>query len=80
MNGMIQWCRERKGFPKLKLWSWRKKKVSGPSEVWKQKIKMSVIDELHLELGVEFSKSWVAQLEIATGLVLFSKLSEQVLF
>lgn len=45
-----------------------------------QKIKMSVIDELHLELRVELSKSWVAQLKIATGLVLTSKLSEQVLF
>lgn len=45
-----------------------------------QKIKMSVIGELHLELRVELSKSWVAQLKIATGLVLTSKLSEQVLF
>lgn len=56
-----------------------KKEVSGPSEVWKQKIKTSVIDELHLELRMELSKSWVAQLETATGLVLTSKLSEQAL-
>lgn len=58
----------------------KKKEVNGPSEVWKQKITISMIDELHMELRAELSKSWVAQLKIATGLVLISKLSEQALF